>query len=545
MTFFGTQEIKAQVYAPYNQDYYHLVDRMLIKGDGGVHSSFRPLDRSDIVALAIKNGKRSGADLFNQKYLLRDNWGYVTDSIQTERKQPFLKYFYQQEGAVYSVEEDNFRLQIDPVLHTLIARDSKVEYTPYYNTRGITLRGELDNKIGFYAYLVDNQMRVPSVIEDRLGQQNAFPGEGFWKKGENAEGQYDFFSARGYITFNLTQSIDVQAGYDRNFIGDGYRSLLLSAHANDYLFTRINTKVWKLQYTNLFAKLIADNNKVNDVYPQKYLALHHLSLNVTKNFNIGLFESVMHWGDWEIGYLNPMMFYRALEHDLGDGHSVKIGLDAKWNVFNTLLLYTQLVIDDLKVRDLIQGTGWFANKQALQTGLKYIDVLGIDNLDLQAEYNVVKPYMYSHYLGAEWNDQVYPGAYQHYNQHLAHPLGANFREYIGVLRYQPSALPRLQLRVKGIYALQGKNSNTENWGSDIFLSYSDRVQEYGNYIGQGIQSTYKLGEVNVSYQLFHNFFLDLRHIYRSVSTGEEEASTPMHLSSFGIRWNASQRMIDY
>ena len=46
---------------------------------------------------------------------------------------------------------------------------------------------------------------------------------------------YDYFDARGYFTFNVTKYIDVAFGYDKNFIGNGYRSLFLSDFGNSNL----------------------------------------------------------------------------------------------------------------------------------------------------------------------------------------------------------------------------------------------------------------------------------------------------------------------
>jgi len=73
--------------------------------------------------------------------------------------------------------------------------------------------------------------------------------------------------------------------------------------------------------------------------------------------------------------------------------------------------------------------GYWANKQALQLGLKSIDVLGVPNLDIQGEVNLVRPFVYT-------SKDNY-SSYTHYNQALAHPLGANFKEIIGIVKYQP------------------------------------------------------------------------------------------------------------
>ena len=49
--------------------------------------------------------------------------------------------------------------------------------------------------------------------------------------------------------------LDFQFGYDKNFIGNGYRSLFLSDFGNSYLFLKINTRIWKFNYLNLFMEL--------------------------------------------------------------------------------------------------------------------------------------------------------------------------------------------------------------------------------------------------------------------------------------------------
>ena len=82
---------------------------------------------------------------------------------------------------------------------------------------------------------------------------------------------------------------------------------------------------------------------------------------------------------------------------------------------------------------------------AYRLGVKYVDAFNIKNLDLQFETNRVRPYTYSHF------DSV--ANYTHYNQPLAHPLGANFQEYIGILKYQPA--PRWYINAKAIYYSPG------------------------------------------------------------------------------------------
>ena len=49
----------------------------------------------------------------------------------------------------------------------------------------------------------------------------------------------------------------MQLGHDRNFIGNGYRSLILADYSTPYFFLKLNTRIWKFNYQNLFAELTA------------------------------------------------------------------------------------------------------------------------------------------------------------------------------------------------------------------------------------------------------------------------------------------------
>ncbi|NJO01234.1 MAG: hypothetical protein HC880_05615, partial [Bacteroidia bacterium] len=288
--------------------------------------------------------------------------------------------------------------------------------------------------------MADNQATFPAYVNQQINTWNAIPGEGYFKRtGNNG---VDFITARGYITFDLVDdAISLQFGYDKNFLGNGYRSMILSDFSSNYLFLKLNTQVWKLHYQNLFAQLTADVFNTDGFFPQKYYAHHHLSVNVTKNLNIGLFESIVfnrgdttaatgnNAGGFDFRYLNPIIFYRSIEQQAGSPDNAILGMDFKWNFLKRFSLYGQLVIDEFVISRIRDWNGWRGNKQSGQLGLKYLDVAGVANLDLQAELNIARPYVYSHNFRY--------GEYSHYNQPLVHPLGANFYEYVGQLRYQP------------------------------------------------------------------------------------------------------------
>ena len=544
--FFSAVIVYSQsTFIPNNKDYYHLINRYEIKQGKtafSYHSSMRTYSRKSIALFADSLMVESKADQFNQDYLRNDNWEWATEHTNTSKK-PILRQFYRSKSDFYHHQSKHFDLHVNPVLYLSYGSESEQNVNTYINTRGAEVRAMIDNKVGFYTFVGENQMVVPAYVTNRIRQNNVVPHEGFWK-GFKDNG-VDFFTARGYFTFNATRHIDLQFGHDQFFIGNGYRSLILSDYAPSFTFLRINTQVWKFKYTNIYGQMTADafgnagGLVDSDGYPKKYLALHHLGLNIGKKINIGFFEAVTFGkpgnNNYELKYLNPVIFYRAIEQQNGSSDNVLLGLDGKWLVARSVSLYGQLVLDEFLLKNLREGSGWWGNKYAIQGGLHYVDAFTIPNLDLQAEVNIVRPYTYSH-------DTIYTN-YAHYRQPLAHPVGANFKEVLGILRYQP--IPRLNITGKAIMTRYGTDTTGVNWGGNILKNNSTREQNLNNEIGQGISNTLLSLHFMASYQIRHNIFLDVNYLIRKNDSELDAQVSNTKYASFALRWNIAKRLHDF
>ncbi|HLX65785.1 MAG TPA: hypothetical protein VKR41_02280, partial [Puia sp.] len=129
---------------------------------------------------------------------------------------------------------------------------------------------------------------------------------------------------------------------------------------------------------------------------------------------------------------------------------------------------------------------------------------------------------------------------------LAHPLGANFEEFIAIARYQPSC--KWALEGKAIWYKQGLDSAGVNFGGDIFENYLTRPRDYGFHIGSGIPAKTINVSGLLSYQWRENVFLDLSAMYRRFSvndpTNTYHSSSSTTLTA-GIRINMFRRQYDY
>jgi hypothetical protein len=315
----------------------------------------------------------------------------------------------------------------------------------------------------------------------------------------------------------------------------------MSDFSNNFLFLKLNTRIWKFNYQNLFMELHPTESILqNRLLPKKYAVMHHLDVNVTRRLNIGLFEGVMFGRKdrFEFGYLNPVIFYRSIELQNGSFDNSVAGADFKLNFKKHFQVYGQFLLDDINIAELKKNSGYWANKWGIQLGGKYIDAFGIKNLDLQGEINRVRPFVYSHYDST--------ANYAHYNQPLAHPLGANFQEFIAIARYQPA--PRWYGIVKIIAWKQGLDLPGDSYGANIFLPNSPvyRQRDYGYHIGDGRQSKAVYISLLASYEIRENIYIDLSLVKRKLDiTTAPAVNTDATIISGGFRINIGRREFEF
>ncbi len=542
--------VSQSTFIPLNDDYYHLIERYELKTgklSKTFHSGVKPFERKAVMQFlneveADPKLEFNERDLATFSFRRWDSWEWTRDTLNVaggsfQRKSPKggQRRWWAHPADLYSHRTDEFDIHVNFVTNNFLGKDSNFDRPVFFTGRGIEMRGMINNKLGFYTYISDNQGHFPQYVQHYTDRLN-FPGEGLAKIGSRKNA--DFFSARGYITFNPLKSINLQFGHDKNFIGNGFRSLHLSDNSAPYLFLKLNTRIGRFNYTNLWTSMI---NNQDPSYPdllrrKKYSAMHHLSVNVTEKLNIGFFEAEVFardstaGGGFDFNYLNPIIFYRFVESYLGSSDNALLGMDFKWLPFKNTSLYGQMMIDEFLSRDLFNRKKSWTRKYAFQIGAKRVDAFNIPNLDLQAEYNVVYPFTYSHRDGSR--------NYMHYKQPLAHPLEANFHEFLGIIRYQLNE--RLALFGTMMMANKGLNIYGRNYGGDLTLDYDTRFSDTGVTVGQGLAQKTSLFDLRFSYMLKQHLFLDYRMMKRDiVSRGAAAAGTD--LFSFGIRYNMPYR----
>ena len=549
-------------FIPFNDDYYHLIDRLEIKRGKlteGFHSNVKPFERKAVVALTDSILKEGTVDLTKRDwetidYLREDSWEWAgdmvaTDSLQYSRlgrlgwfKSPppgKKRKFFEHPADLYSIHNKDFDLHFNFTTTNFIGQDQNPDstFTTWFTGRGVEIRGMINEKLGFYTYVSDNQGLFPRYVNN-FKPQYSFPGEGLAKITKN--NGVDFLSARGYITFRPLKSVNVRFGHDYNVFGSGYRSMILSNNSSPYLFLRLDTQLGRFHYTNLWTSMVNSDDQSwrEGLRGKKFAAIHHLSVNLGERINVGVFEAEVFnrdsvGGGYDLNYLNPIIFYRYVESYIGSQDNAILGFDFRWLLGKKASVYSQFILDEFLTKFIFNGSKSWTNKYSLQVGVKYIDAFGIPNLDLQAEYNMARPYTYSHKDGGR--------NYMHYGQALAHPLGANFKEYLGILRYKLSS--RLSAYGTVMYAEKGNDpfGSHISYGGNIAKSYETRNGDLDQKILQGIKATTTYTDLRLSFSLAHNLFLDGRYLMRKIKSAETRATADANVFSFAIRYNMAYR----
>jgi hypothetical protein len=510
--------IKSESALPYNvflnQEYSSFNDMELNNPKAPIHTGFRPLIGST----------------HNQ------------DSVQKIKTHSLLyRKVYQENLFIIRDSADKFYATIDPLFNFQGAMDHSDSNKKFVqNTRGILIQGNVGSKFAFSSIFWENLAAFPTYINQYINENYVVPGNARPKAFGVKD--YDFSMSEAYMTFTPSSHFSFQAGYGKNFIGDGYRSLLLSDNSFAYPYIRVTTTFWHLQYTNLYTEFqdpFADPAitlvNVEGLIQRKAGAFQYLSWNVCPRVEWGFFQGLI-WtaGDqfnhmsFNANYFDPIIGGSALTYGLGNTNNVLLGSTIKYKICKHVMAYGQLLVDDFPQNGNMNS---FYNRTGLQGGLKYYNKFG----EFQLEYNQVRPYTYSSKDSLE--------NYSQNDQALADPLGANFKELIGIinLRYH-----HFSIHLQGDYALEGLDSNGRDQGSNIFLPDTRTTDTKNVVMLQGIRSTLMYMDVHISYLMNPRTNMNISlGVARRTLTNSLDNQQPSTLIYLGFRTSIENMYVDF
>ncbi len=500
---YENKEFQSQLNIPLSHEVYSRFDQALNRIGSNTHTASRPFLY----------------DVVNDHH----DFKAVLDSLKLDKTSWFGRKFFNEH--MFRVQGDNYWFTIDPAadLQAGVETDErKEEDLTYNNTRAIFIQGGIGKAFSFFSAIYESQGRFAQYFNDFArsirpagGNPAIIPGRGI--ADVSRAGDFDYPVAEGYLSYTPSKYFNLQLGTGQQFLGDGYRSLFLSDVSSNYPYFKINTTFWKIKYTNTFLSLRDVRPEVTEdgAFARKFAVNHYLSYNVNKKLNIGLFESIVFLDDdggIDVSLLNPIIFLRNVEFQRGSrGGNALIGASAKYKFSDRFNAYAQLIIDELQLSQLTNGSQNFRNKHGYQLGFKYYDAFGVKNLSLQGEYIQVRPFTFSN------NDPRL--SYTNANQPLAHPFGANFRELIGIARYRNERWYGAARLIYGQRGFEDDINTTFFGGNNLFGSEDNRPADNGNELLQGNRVNSFYADVELGYLLnpATNLKIYINPIYRDFS----------------------------
>ncbi len=513
------------------------LDRFLYSNKTDIHTSCRPI---------IKSNLSFSIDSAIARY-------YVSNYKNVYMRKLFSEHLFILGGNDYNVI-------VSPIFHFSKGKDLIDSDNTFVNSRGYLIEADLGNKFSFSTSFVENQAIFPNYLDSYIRDNRVVLGQGYAR---NFKGTgFDYAMSSGYVSYVPNTNFYLQFGHGKNFIGDGYRSLLLSDNTFNYPYLKIQTNFRKVQYTTVYAELMDINYfKIYDLptsgqmgYPKKYLSLHYLSYNINNRFNLSFFESVI-WKmnnnpnshSFDINYLNPITLINQISNNEESPNNVFLGINSRY-AFSSSYFYGQLLIDNFSCLNLNNLDSYWANNIGFQLGYKIFNPFSISRLTLQTEYNYVRPYTYAH------NNPFQN--YGHYNQSLSHPLGANFSEILFIGNYK---WKRFAIDAKIMFAKQGKDfqGDSISYGANVYYSTgtyanaqgltgisSGRPSDYGVEMYQGNLTTINFRSLNISYIInpVTNLKINIGIILRKSSNIDGDMKT--RFINFGIMSDLFNRYYD-
>ncbi len=455
---------------PLNRDVYNSYESTLNDKNINFHTSIKPYLSSD-----FNNVNTNAISFMNSMLKNQTSW----------------------DVHVNNPEKGIFELvEVIPLLSLQYGNNFAGKTSAFEREGGFMTNIAVGKKLFINAYGIAGNTEFTEYQDSAIKYSGIVPGMGRAYKQGNG---FTYQNFGGYVSFSPNKYFNFQAGKDKHFWGDGYRTLFLSDAASNFPFLKVTTNVWKIKYVNLFTQMTDASTSYGFKrdFKTKYATFHYLSWNITKRINIGIFESIIWQGndstrkrEFDPNYLNPVIFYRPTEYSLGSSDNAFFGASFKVKLFKKQQLYGQIILDEFFLDHIVKRDGWWANKQGFQIGAKSFDLFGVQNLNIQGEFNYVRPYTYSHGSVQQ--------AYGHLNQPLAHPVGANFMEGVGFLTYKHK---RFIYEGKAQVIMYGADTSAYSYGKNIFISYINRPNEFGNYTTQGLKTTLVNVDLRVAYIL--------------------------------------------
>jgi hypothetical protein len=537
------------VSVPIHHEVYHFLDRMETLGIlDNILDGVKPFDREHVADLLIEVNlqreiltwvDREKLDNYlldfrfeidyTQKYAEMENdrtW-YTPFSSWARIKKDFFRFFDQNQpeenNHLFLWEDSTNSFYLD-FIYDFTYDNRSDDVSRNKDVMTFNFRGTLLYNFGYMA-----EISFANIRGDEEYRKSDPILKNTWVN--NREGVTYFDRSGGDIAYR-SPYVDFHFAMQPISWGVGESSvLILSDNVEQYPYFSIS-KYWSWgNFTYLHGKLLADSVGVTEqeqaIHPDKWIVSNRFEFSPFTGMAIGLTGMIVYGNrsvDW--GYLFPLNFFRATEHNLRDRDNALLAIDFESRIFRGTKIYGTFLIDELRKEKL--GTDWFGNKHGFQVGFHLTDPFKIPNIALRFEYLAIMPWVYTHRFDIN--------RYISDSSSLGSRAGPNSE--IFYFHLEKEWHRRLITGLKWWQWKHGENYPNENIGGDILLGRSillgdQELPVTTSKFLDGILETEKVVEFYTRYEVFNDFYLNFRA--RNMRYSKQEETTNLTELHFGIR----------
>ena len=174
----------------------------------------------------------------------------------------------------------------------------------------------------------------------------------------------------------------------------------------------------------------------------KFVAANMYTFRPFRNLYLSVGNSIVYEGRFNVAYLIPFLFYKAVDHGDQRNSNAQMFIDiSSRNLRKNHFAFT-MYIDELTLRyitDKERHSNWWS----LKGSWRYSNF--VPNLSFTAEYTYTAPMVYKHFIPTT--------TYENAGYNMGHYLRDNSQEIYVMLEWKP--LPRLSARLHYIFANKG------------------------------------------------------------------------------------------
>jgi hypothetical protein len=457
----------------------------------------------------LTNSELKTLQLYSKEFEVSNRKNAVLFKSPSDNQQVFSsRFFSDDEKFIYHFADEKHNISIKPLFNLDIYSEMQDDANDFFSISnlGFIMYGTLDSMFG-YNLQVTNGRLINGNRE--LALQDKYYSTNF--KFAGLDSDIDF--TESHLRFEY-EWFYAGIGRERRLMGSGMNEKIFlsdNSLAFDAITLGADFKHFKYKFLHGSLLNLPDSGKYDYGFrgelDPKYIALHKFTATPSWG-EVSFWESIIYSRPMDIAYLNPLSFFKSLEHALRDRDNSLMGVDITVRPLKNLQLKSSFMMDDMIFEEI--GNGFWGNKTAFNAAVQYVFPFSID---AGFEYSRVEPFTYSHF-------NIH-NSYTNSEKMLAADILPNSDKYALNINWWWGG--RYPLKLRAFYLRHGRNiyddegNLIKNVGGDPLQTHSPEAPDFVKLL-DGEKVYIFDSSIEAGFEFFRGFNMKGKIGYRTINS---------------------------